>query len=139
MSEDEKHRAAKRIIKDFVTAMVKGKEIVVVAPSGVFMDCLLGLTRGLETLKLKPKWPKDAQARRIPLSSVDEVLVGTDTGYSQMDTPLDDFCVTLVLNSEDCVTFRMSEIEERDTLAACLVMFCNDARKMVNSQLGTAQ
>merc|ERR1711981_1244913 len=68
MSEPSRHREAKRIVKDFVTEMVKGKEMIVVAPSGAFIDCFLGLTRGLETLKLKPKWPKDAQARRIHLS-----------------------------------------------------------------------
>jgi len=128
MSESEKHREAKRIIREFVTGMVKGQEVIVVTPTGSFIDCLLGLTRGLDTLKVKPKWPKDAHARRIPLSSVDEILVGTDTGYSQMETPLDDFCVTLVLNSADCVTVRMSDVDSRDTLAACLTMFCNDAR-----------
>lgn len=131
MSEDEKHREAKRIIKDFVTSMVKGKEITVVSPSGVFMDCLLGLTRELETLKIKPKLPRDAHARRIPLHKVDEILVGTDTGYSQMETPLDDFCVTLVLSSSDCVTFRESDVEMRDTLAACLTLFCNSVRGVV--------
>jgi len=134
MSDKEKHRQAKQIIKDFVTEMVKGKEVIVVAPSGARVDCLLGLTRGLETLKVTRRVPKDARARRIHLSSIDEILVGTDTGYTQMETPLDDFCVTLVLNSDDCVTFRMSDEEERDTLAGCLTMFCNDAKGKVKAQ-----
>jgi len=131
MSESQKHREAKHIIKVFVTGMVKGKEVVVVAPTGEYVDCILGLTRSLGTLKIKPAWPKDAQARKIALSSVDEILVGTDTGYSQMETPLDEFCVTLVLTSADCVTFRMTDVESRDTLAACLAMFCNEARSEV--------
>jgi len=134
MSESEKHREAKGIIKDFVTEMVKGRAIVVVAPSGAFTDCLLGLSRELEILKIKPKWPKDAKSRRFQLADVDEILIGTDTGYSQMETPLDDFCVTLVLKSEDCVTFRMSDVEQRDTFAACLTMFCNDAKGKVKAQ-----
>lgn len=132
MSESEKHREAKRIIKEFVTGMVKGKEIIVVSPTGAFMDCLLGLTRELAVLKVKPKWPKDAHARRIPLSTVDQILVGKDTGYSQMETPLDEFCVTLVLNSDDCVTFRMTCVESRDTLAACLTMFANESRGLAS-------
>jgi len=127
MSKSQR-RQAKGIVKEFVTQMVKGKEVIVVSPSGARVLCILGLTRRLETLKVKPKRSKDARDRRIHLSSINEILVGTDTGYTQMETPLDDFCVTLVLNSDDCVTFHMPDAEDRDTLAGCLTMFCNEAR-----------
>lgn len=126
-SERARNRQAKGLVKEFVTEMVKGKEVIVVAPSGARVLCIVGLTRKLETLKVKPKWSKDAKTRRIDLSSINEILVGTDTGFTQMETPLDDFCVTLVLNSDDCVTFHMPDAEDRDTLAGCLTMFCNEA------------
>lgn len=135
MSEAEKHREAKRIIKDFVTEMVRGKEMVVVAPSGALVDCIFGLTRALDALKIRPRSPKGAPIRRILLSSVDEIMVGTDTGYSQMETPLDELCVSLVLRSDDCVTFRMSDVESRDTLVACLTMFGNEAKAGTQSSL----
>ncbi|OLQ08047.1 hypothetical protein AK812_SmicGene8498 [Symbiodinium microadriaticum] len=54
------------------------------------------------------------------LADVEEIHVGS--GLKRVDTPLDELCVTLILSSQDAVTFRFEDVEERDTFAACLLM-----------------
>mmetsp|Transcript_60092 Transcript_60092/g.176344 ORF Transcript_60092/g.176344 Transcript_60092/m.176344 type:complete len:231 (+) Transcript_60092:75-767(+) len=128
----EQKAEAKRIIKDFVKSMVKGKNLHVVLPNGQIRTVLASLSRALDVLKIKAGSNKEAQARAIPLSSIDEILVGTDIGDSEacegMETPLDELSVTLALSSQECITFRMADIEARDTLVMCLTMFSNEAR-----------
>mmetsp|Transcript_12101 Transcript_12101/g.31978 ORF Transcript_12101/g.31978 Transcript_12101/m.31978 type:complete len:231 (+) Transcript_12101:164-856(+) len=128
----EQKAEAKRIIKDFVKSMVKGKNLHVVLPNGQIRTVLVSLSRALDILKIKAGANKDAQARAIPLATIDEILVGTDTGDSEacegMETPLDELSVTLALSSQECITFRMSDVEARDTLVMCLTMFSNEAR-----------
>jgi len=58
--------------------------------------------------------------------------VGADRGASaatqDLETPLDERSVTLVLETDECITFRMEDTESRDKLAACLTMFSGQAR-----------
>merc|ERR1712217_482731 len=83
------------------------------------------LSRSLDSLEIRVN--KKNEGRRIALVSVDEILVGMDPGDSQacegLETPLDELSVTLALNTQECITFRMEDIESRDTLAMCLNMF----------------
>jgi len=127
----EQRGEAKRIIKEFVRTMVKGRNLTVVPASGKPRPCFVSMSRKLDTLKIRAG-EKDKQARPIPLTDIEEILVGTDTQGSQacegLETPLDDLCVTLVLSGGDCITFRMPDMESRDTLVMCLTMFSNEAR-----------
>lgn len=127
----EQRSEAKRIIKEFVRTMVKGRTLNVVPANGNVRACFVSMSRKLDTLKIRAS-EKDKQARAIPLVDIEEILVGTDVGGSQacegLETPLDDLCVTLVLTSADCITFRMQDMESRDTMVMCLTMFSNEAR-----------
>lgn len=131
----EQRTEAKRIIKEFVRTMVKGRNLTVVAANGNARTCFVSMSRKLDTLKIKAS-EKDKQSRPIPLVDIEEILVGTDVAGSQacegLETPLDDFCVTLVLTSMDCITFRMPDMDSRDTLVMCLTMFSNEARAKIN-------
>jgi len=128
----EQRGEAKRIIKEFVRTMVKGRSLTVVPASGNARTCFVSMSRKLDTLKIRASEKKDQQARPIALVDIEEILVGTDVGGSQacegLETPLDDLCVTLVLTSLDCITFRMPDMDSRDTLVMCLTMFSNEAR-----------
>jgi len=128
----EQRGEAKRIIKEFVRTMVKGRSLTVVPASGKPRNCFVSMSRKLDTLKIRASEKDKGQARPIPLVDIDEILVGTDVSGSAacegLETPLDDFCVTLVLTSMDCITFRMPDMDARDTLVMCLTMFSNEAR-----------
>lgn len=131
----EQRSEAKRIIKEFVRTMVKGRTLTVVPANGNVRKCFVSLSRKLDALKIRAN-EKDKQARAIALVDIDEMLVGTDVSGSQacegLETPLDDLCVTLVLASGDCITFRMPDMDSRDTLVMCLTMFSNEARAKAN-------
>jgi len=127
----EQRQEAKRLIKEFVRSMVKGKEIHVALPTGSVRTCFVSLTRELETLKIKAN-KNDNQSRSVSLADIEEIVVGTDTGTSAacegLETPLDELSVTLALSSAECITFRMSDVEARDTLVMCLTFFSTEAK-----------
>jgi len=128
----EQRTEAKRIIKDFVKSMVKGRQLHVVLASGQVRTVLVSLSRKLDVLKIKAN-QNDKQVRSVPLASVDEIIVGQDAGGSAavegLETPLDDLSVTLALTTQECITFRMPDMEARDTLVMCFTMFSNEARQ----------
>mmetsp|Transcript_121807 Transcript_121807/g.190262 ORF Transcript_121807/g.190262 Transcript_121807/m.190262 type:complete len:215 (+) Transcript_121807:133-777(+) len=134
----EQQKEAKRIIKEFVRTMVKGRQLTVVPVSGKPRSCFVSMNRKLDTLKIRAN-QNDKNSRAIPLADIEEIVVGTDTAGSQacegLETPLDDLCVTVVLASLDCITFRMADMEARDTLVMCLGMFSNNARAGVEESL----
>lgn len=136
LTEVERKLEAKKVIKNFVTTMVKGTRLTVVTPTGDYRDCFLTLTRELDTLKIQAVESKSGNTRAIPLTSIDEIVAGTDTAgnavAARLQTPLDDLCVTLVLQSADCVSFRLPDIEKRDTLVMCLTIFINARSKVAS-------
>jgi hypothetical protein len=124
-------QSTKMIIKDFVKAMVKGKRFFAVTPAGETKACFCALNRSLDKLQIRAD-EKDKRGRTLPLASIGEILVGKDKSASpscdSLETPLDDLSVTLVLESDECLTFRMENIDARDKLASCLMMFSDQAR-----------
>mmetsp|Transcript_47322 Transcript_47322/g.95538 ORF Transcript_47322/g.95538 Transcript_47322/m.95538 type:complete len:235 (-) Transcript_47322:170-874(-) len=129
----EQRAEAKRRIQEFVKSMVKGKQLHVILTSGHVHTVVATLSRKLDVLKIKAK-ASDKQGRQIPLSAIDEILVGADACNSEVgggfQTPLDDLSVTLALNTQECITFRMPDLKERDALVMCFTMFSTEARRM---------
>mmetsp|Transcript_56209 Transcript_56209/g.147270 ORF Transcript_56209/g.147270 Transcript_56209/m.147270 type:complete len:129 (-) Transcript_56209:20-406(-) len=106
--------------------MVKGKPITMLSVTGGLTKCMVALDRKLSTLMLARSGKKDARTRAVPLESVEKIWFGEDAA-SDVELPLDDLCVALLLeNSSLC--FRLEDLEERDTFALCLTMFV-DGRK----------
>lgn len=122
----EQRVEAKKLIKNFVRSMVKGQPMDVVLASGKMKTCFVCLSRQLDALKIKAN-EKDKQERRIPLASIEELFAGSDASADQ-GPMLDDLAVTISLISRECITFRMADIEARDTLVMCLTMFANEAK-----------
>jgi len=107
---------AKKIIKNFVKTMVKGQKMSVMTQGGP-RTCTVSLTRNLDAMKIKA----GGQTRNIGLAQISEMHAGAEV--PGIDTPLDDLCVSLMLESEDCISFCMPDIEARDTFILCLDMF----------------
>eukprot|EP00747_Dinoflagellata_sp_TGD_P166984 gnl/TRDRNA2_/TRDRNA2_190629_c0_seq1.p1 gnl/TRDRNA2_/TRDRNA2_190629_c0~~gnl/TRDRNA2_/TRDRNA2_190629_c0_seq1.p1 ORF type:complete len:216 (+),score=59.62 gnl/TRDRNA2_/TRDRNA2_190629_c0_seq1:104-751(+) len=130
MTKDQRVEA-KRIIKEFVKSMVKGKGLAVVTASGKIRNCFVSLSRQLDKLKIKAN-AQEKQAREVLLADIDEIVAGAAAGESAacegLETPLDDLTVTLALTSEECITFRMPDVEQRDTFVMCLSYFANQAK-----------
>ncbi|CAE7813777.1 unnamed protein product [Symbiodinium sp. KB8] len=126
MTEEEALKAqrkkAKKMVKVFVKGMVRGRKLEVVLKTGKRKACACSMSRGLDSLKIKLA----GHAKSIGLADVEEIHVGS--GLKRVDTPLDELCVTLILSSQDAVTFRFEDVEERDTFAACLLMFVQKAQ-----------
>lgn len=131
----KQRQAAKHLVKDFVKTMVKGRQLSAVLTSGQIRTCFCALNRSLDKLQIRAS-EKDKQGRTIPLATIAEIVVGSDASQStacDLETPLDDLSVTLVLDSDECITFSLPDIESRDHLAACLTMFSNQSRDLGKS------
>lgn len=118
----EQRQQAKATIKEFVKEMVRGKDLNVMTQSGQLKMCTASLSRGLNVFRIKV----GAHTRSIELPDIDKICVGQQV--EGVSTPLDEFCVTLMLASEDCITFRFDNHEARDVFAACLHMICNSGQ-----------
>lgn len=120
LTAKEQKTQARQIVKDFVREMVKGKKINVMKQNGQLSNCTVSLSRDLSCLKIKA----GSQARSVSLTKdVEEIHPGGEV--EGIDTPADELCATLMLGSGDCITFRLPDINSRDTFVYCLLMFCN--------------
>lgn len=122
MQSKEQKQQAKAVVKEFVKGMVKGRKMDVMAPSGSLWSCTVSISRNLDALRIKA----DSKTQNIPLKTVDEIHAGTDV--EGIETPLDELCATLMLTTENCITFRLNDINDRDTFVMCLLMFCNNQK-----------
>merc|ERR1712232_1269400 len=114
-----KHQA-RQIVKDFVREMVKGKKMAVMKSNGSLSTVTVSLSRDLKSLKVKAR----GSTRAIALQKdIEEIHPGAEV--DGIDTPADELCATLMLASGDCITFRLNDINARDTFVYCLLMFCN--------------
>jgi len=116
----QQRQEAKQVIKEFVKDMVKGRKMTVMTQSGQVKTCSAYLNRGLDTFSIKVS----GQKRKILLKDIEEIHSGSER-IEGVDTPLDELCATLMLVSDDCITFRLNDVNARDTFIMCLLMFCN--------------
>jgi len=123
-AEKEQRQQAKVVVKDFVKAMVKGRKMNVIAPDGSLKSCTASMSRSLDQLRIKVK----SSSRSIMLKDIEEIHAGADVDDVQIQTPLDEMCATLMLPDEESITFRMNDINDRDTFVMCLLMFCNNQK-----------
>lgn len=118
---------AQLVVKGFVRSLVKGQQVTVLAVNGGVAECVASLDRKLTTLSLQRAGKKDSKKRGIPLEDVVEICVGAEA-CEDVELPLDERCVTLMLEDGNAVGFRFEDAEERDTFALCLSMFVDGRR-----------
>ena len=125
-SEEEALKAqrkkARKLVKVFVKEMVRGRKLEVVLKTGKRKASACSMSRTLDALKVKLA----GHSKTIQLAEVEEIHAGADV--KRVDTTLDELCVTLILASQDAISFRLEDVEDRDTFAACLLMFVQRAQ-----------
>lgn len=120
---------AKQFLKEFVKAMVKGRQYSVVHVSGKILTCFVCLSRNLDRLHIS--LDKDKPSREIKLFDISEIIPGDGQGEVVGSTKglLD---VTLVLETRECITFRMPDAEALEKLVLSLTMLSNQAKDLMS-------
>jgi len=101
-------------MKTFVRSMVRGQQMGVVSPDGQLCTCTCSLDKRLKFFIIELK----GSERRIALSDITEVFQGTEP--EDIATPLDDLCSTLMLVTDDCISFHFPDMASREHFAMCL-------------------
>ncbi|CAJ1326858.1 unnamed protein product [Effrenium voratum] len=101
-------------LKAFVREMVRGRKLSVIAPDGSLRSCSCSLDKRLKHFVIELK----GSVRRIPLSEMTEVYQGNEP--EDIETPLDELCATLMLESCECISFSFEDLPSRERFAMCL-------------------
>lgn len=120
MTKEERYEA-RQLMKDFVRTMVRGRPFVVEVGSGEERKCFCALSRKLDRLRISVG-EGDKKVREVRLASIVEVTPSNAEGNG--DSP----CASLVLDTDQCITFRLDAFDERDALVACLTMLSSQAK-----------
>jgi len=101
-------------LKGFVREMVRGRKLSVIAPDGSLRSCSCSLDKRLKHFVIELK----GSLRRIALSEITEVYQGNEP--EDIETPLDEKCATLMLESCECISFSFEDLPSRERFAMCL-------------------
>lgn len=123
----------KKIVKDFVQKMVRGRALQMLSTAGSSVECLVHIDRELKNIFIQRAGRKDAKKRAVALSAVQEICVGTEVS-GDVELPVDDLSVTLMLEEGQAIAFRLADVEDRDTFALCMGMFVDGNRKRRKSK-----
>merc|ERR1740121_479942 len=104
------------MMKRFVQDMIRGKQYQVVVEKGQTESCTLLLTPNLQYIQLETC----GTAHSIPLKNIKDICPGRLLENRFTPISLDDLCSTVVLRNNECVTFRLRNIRERDDFTRCL-------------------
>merc|ERR1719499_1000092 len=125
LSEQRSPAEVKKMVKEFVRQMVKGREMGVLRADGALKPVLCGLTRSLDVFRIK----SGADTRKVKLSEVVRVVHGAPEDLADLETPLDDLCSTLELESSECISFKFAERKAAELFTLCMQLFIDGQRK----------
>lgn len=108
--------ALRELMKRFVQEMIRGKAYLVVVENGHTEPCKLLLTPNLQYLQLEAA----GVTHDIPLRNIKDICPGKLLENKFTPIVLDEMCNTLVLRNNECVTFRLGSIQERDDFTKCV-------------------
>merc|ERR1711920_990898 len=91
LSEKKSPAEVKKLVKEFVRTMVKGREMGVLRADGAIKPVLCGLTRSLDVFRIK----SGSETRKVRLADVERVVHGNPEELSDLETPLDDGSATI--------------------------------------------
>lgn len=131
MGED----AAMQIINGFVDGMVRGRALNMLLPDGRTARSTLHMDR--ERTWLSIAGGAVPRPVRTGLEGVLQIVVGNEAEGVQL--PLDELCVTLVLEDGQIFAFCFEDEEARDTFALCMGMFVDARRQEVEEAALHAQ
>lgn len=125
LSEPMSKAEVKKLVKDFVRQMVKGREMGVLRADGVLKPVKCGLTRSLDVFKIK----SGSETRLLDLKEVARVVHGSPEDLSDLETPLDENCSTLELESSECISFKFAERKAAELFTMCMQVFIDGLKK----------
>lgn len=103
-------------MREFIQKLLSGLPLNVVLEDGETDPCKLTISKDLQQLQLQV----GPDVHDIWLRDVQHILPGRELDNIATTMPLDDLCNTMVLQNNECVTFRFANLEERDTFAKCM-------------------
>jgi len=124
LSKPRSPSEVKKMVKDFVRQMVKGREMAVLRSDGATKQVVCGLSRELDTFKMKA----GEQTKKVRLSEVIRIVHGPE-GLADLETPLDSKCSTLELESSECISFQFAAQEAAELFTLCMQMFVDGLKK----------
>lgn len=101
-------------VKAFVKSMVLGRELSVLSADGQLRACICSFDRRLQNYNLAIR----KEMRSIPLATIKDVFQGLEP--QDIDTPLDELCATIMLDTGECISFRFGDVKERECFSLCL-------------------
>merc|ERR1719203_2545370 len=104
----------KQAMKSFVRSMVRGQQMGVISPDGALRTCSCSLDKKLKNFRIELK----GSVRQIPLADMSDVFQGTEP--EDIDTPLDELCSTVMLQSQECISFHFADVPAREHFGMCL-------------------
>lgn len=108
--------ALRELMKQFVREFVRGKFYDVVIENGQTEPCELSLSQNLMAIQLKAA----GVTHEIQLKNVKDVRSGKSVARKSAPIMLDDLCSTLILRSDTYVTFKLTNLQERDDFTKCI-------------------
>lgn len=125
LSESRSPAEVKKMVKDFVRQMVKGREMGVLRADGALKPVLCALTRSLDVFRIK----SGTEVRKVKLAEVQRVVHGAPEEFSDLETPLDESCSTMELESDECISFKFAERKGAELFTLCMQLFIDGQRQ----------
>lgn len=119
LSEPKSPAEVKKLVKDFVRQMVKGRDLGVLCADGAMKPVVCSISRKLDTFKIK----SGDQTRRVALSAVEGITHGNPDELSDLETPLDDSCSTMEIENGECISFKFAERKAAELFTLCMQLF----------------
>jgi len=118
--------AAQKIIDGFVRTMVAGRDLPTISTAGEGLS-KVQLDGDVTTLFVQSR----GKRREIAIESIETISLGEEVP-DDVTWDVDDLCVTLLVEESDGVSFRLADMEDRDTFALVLGMFVDNRRAAVD-------
>merc|ERR1712107_733571 len=112
----EEALALRELMKYFVQEMMHGKEYNLIMEDGRTEAWNLSITTALQYIKLEA----NGITHDILLRNIKKIVPGKLADGNFTPGALDDCCTTVVLQNNECVTFRLGSIQERDDFTKCV-------------------
>jgi len=119
LNEEQKAREMTKLqhmIRDFVMEFLQGVVLDAVLEDGSLVPCKCVMDSKLSILMLQVH----NTTRTVDLTTIQEICSGKDLRDLQVTTPLDDLCATLVMNDDQCVSFKFPDLQAREHFATCM-------------------
>mmetsp|Transcript_75941 Transcript_75941/g.214771 ORF Transcript_75941/g.214771 Transcript_75941/m.214771 type:complete len:196 (-) Transcript_75941:144-731(-) len=119
LSESQKNiemAKLQRMIRDFVVDFLQGVFLDAVLEDGSLVPCRCIMSSTLSVLMLQVQ----SDTKTINIGSIQEICSGREAHGREIQTPVDDLCVTLVMSDDRCVSFKFTNLQAREHFATCM-------------------